>query len=102
MALIADRRAVETFTSVEQYDFSNPMDYFDEFSCSGVENEEDDVFVNDGHIWFSLYLDEIVSNLWWTVHFYFTFKSEALVETHVRKLVYRSLITFRSQLLYVR
>ena len=62
MALVADLCAVETFTSVEHYDFSNPMDYFGDFSQCGDENEEDDVFIDDGHVWCSLYLDEIVSS----------------------------------------
>ena len=68
MALIADRCTVEAFMSVEHYDFSHPMDYFDGVSHCGEDNEddneeeseEDGVFIDDGHVWFSLYLDEIV------------------------------------------
>ena len=61
MALMESLSVVEGFETPEHYDYSYPMDYFEALSHCGDDNEEDEVFLDDGHVWFSLYLDEIVS-----------------------------------------
>lgn len=51
---------------VDSYAFSQTMDYLNEFAPCRYNDDYDEVFVDnvfidDGHIWFGLYLDEIVS-----------------------------------------
>lgn len=54
-------RSFDKFETVEGHGFFHPMDYTDAFSLCGDDFERDDAFLDDSHIWFSIYLEEIVS-----------------------------------------